>query len=84
MIGAQGMVIEVLGQSTGIGAYFAIWKVILFVVFFGGWAWVGQWVDKDTKQVHTSREFWNNIYLGVGALGLGLISPDFRRATYSL
>ena len=47
------MFIELLGQSAGVGAYLAIWKVLIFVVFFGAWAWVGQWVDTDTEVVHT-------------------------------
>ncbi len=66
------MFIELLGQSAGVGAYLAIWKVLIFVVFFGAWAWVGQWVDTDTEVVHTKRAFWNNIYLGVGLGGLCL------------
>jgi len=71
------MIIEVLGQTTGVGVYFAIWKVILFAVFFGGWAWVGQWVDKDVEKVASNRGFWNNVYLwsGVGATALIFMAP---------
>ena len=71
------MLIEVLGQTAGVGAYMAIWKVILFVLFFGGWAWVGQWLDKDVAKVASNRGFWNNIYLwsGVGAIALMFVLP---------
>ncbi|MBI9015885.1 MAG: Flp pilus assembly complex ATPase component TadA [Phycisphaerae bacterium] len=62
------MVTEVLAQSVTLGGYIAIWEVIIFVVFFGFWAWVGQWADKDAPAVNTNRTLWNNIYLASGTL----------------
>ena len=68
--------IDMLGQVE-LGNYFAIWKIILFLVLFGGWAWVGQWLDKDAPKVRTNRSFWNNIYLGTvaGALVMFFVLP---------
>lgn len=63
---------EIIATGLPMGNYVAIWKVIIFVVFFGLWAWMGQWVDKDTKVVKTNQIFWNNIYMGSGALILAL------------
>jgi len=56
-----------MAQGVGAGGYIAVWKVVMFLVFFGGWAWVGQWMDKDAVAVHTNRTFWNNVYLAGGA-----------------
>ena len=71
------MLKELLADSTVWGGYLAIWKVIIFVLLFGLWAWVGQWMDKDAPVVQTNRTFWNNIYLGTGvaALLLWLMLP---------
>ena len=59
---------EVLAQVTSLGGYLAIWKVIIFVVLFGFWAWIGQWIDKDAPAVGTNRSFWNHLYLGTGVV----------------
>jgi len=60
------MIIDMLAQSVVFGGYIAIWKVIIFVVLFGFWAWIGQWLDKDTELVNTSRNLWNGIYFSCG------------------
>ncbi len=60
------MLDDVLAQTVALGGYLAIWKLIVFVVLFCAWAWVGQWMDKDAPAVKTSRNFWNNIYLLCG------------------
>ena len=57
---------DILAQSATLGGYIAIWKLVIFVVLFGCWAWIGQWVDKDALAVRTNRQFWNYVYLGVG------------------
>ncbi len=60
------MVVELLGQAAPLGGYIAIWKVIIFLLLFGLWAWVGQWMDHDAVAVRTKRQFWNYIYMGCG------------------
>ncbi len=57
----------ILAQAATPGNYLAIWKILIFIIFFGLWAWVGQWLDKDAPYVRTNRNLWNNIYFGVGA-----------------
>ncbi|MBN1845655.1 MAG: Flp pilus assembly complex ATPase component TadA [Sedimentisphaerales bacterium] len=64
------MVVEILGESVPLGGYIAIWKVVLFILLFGLWAWVGQWLDKDAVAVRTKQQFWNNIYLGSGLFAI--------------
>lgn len=64
--------IDILAQTIPLGGYIAIWKIIIFVMLFGIWAWVGQWVDKDTQVVNTRQDFWNSLYLGCGMLILVL------------
>ncbi len=64
------MIDTILAQS--VGNYIAIWKLIIYLFFFGLWCWVGQWQDKDTLFVRTNRTFWNNLYLGCGTLFLFL------------
>ena len=61
---------DLLAQIPVAGNYVAIWKVAIFFVGFGLWAWVGQWIDKDTIEVHTRRDFWNNVYLGTGVAAI--------------
>jgi type II secretory ATPase GspE/PulE/Tfp pilus assembly ATPase PilB-like protein len=62
------MVAEILGQAATVGGYVAIWKIIIFIVLFGLWAWVGQWVNSDAVAVRTKQQFWNYIYMGSGVL----------------
>ncbi len=66
-----------IAQSQYLGNYFAIWKIILFAIFFISWAWVGQWLDKDTILVRTNKLFWCYLYagIGVGAIVLWVILP---------
>ncbi len=64
------MIDTILSQS--VGNYIAIWKLVLYALFFGLWCWVGQWQDKDTLFVRTNRTFWNNLYLGCGVVTLFL------------
>ncbi len=68
---------ELLAQLTTGGNYISVWKLAVFVGFFGFWAWVGQWINKDTMVVKTKRAFWNSIYLmsGVLVLALWLLLP---------
>ena len=61
------MITDMLAQSVGLGGYIAIWKVVIFVVLFGFWAWIGQWLDKDAVRVNTSQNLWNGIYFASGA-----------------
>lgn len=61
------MFMDILGESAALGGYFAIWKVVIFILLFGIWAWVGQWLDKDTLLVQTRQSFWNNLYVGTGS-----------------
>lgn len=60
----------VIAQTVTPGHYLAIWKVIVFMIFFGLWAWVGPWLDKDAPAIKANRTFWNNIYLGTGVATL--------------
>jgi len=66
------MLTDILAQQIPLGGYISIWKVLVFLVLFLLWAWVGQWVDKDAPKVKTNRNFWNNIYMGGGVLVLFL------------
>ncbi len=40
-----------LAELGYFGQYVAIWKIVTFLGLFGLWAWVGQWLDKDTLAV---------------------------------
>ena len=53
------MFMDILGESVALGGYIAIWKIVIFILLFGVWAWVGQWLDKDTLLVQTRQAFWN-------------------------
>lgn len=64
------MLNELLADTGIWGGYLAIWKVVIFLILFGLWAWVGQWLDKDAPLAQTNRTFWNNIYLGSGAAAI--------------
>jgi len=59
-----------IAQAVTPGNYIAIWKVILFLVFFGLWAWVGQWLDRDTLYIRANRLMWNYIDFGAGMVGV--------------
>jgi type II secretory ATPase GspE/PulE/Tfp pilus assembly ATPase PilB-like protein len=61
------MYIDLLAQSAGLGGYISIWKVAVFTALFVVWAWSGSWIDKDAEKVHTSRDFWNLLYMACGA-----------------
>ncbi len=58
------MTYHILAQNIALGGYIAIWKVIIFLILFGLWAWVGQWLNRDATTVNTNRSFWNNLYAG--------------------
>ncbi|MBN1435981.1 MAG: Flp pilus assembly complex ATPase component TadA [Sedimentisphaerales bacterium] len=74
------MLNSILAQTTTpSGMYFNIAKIITFVVVFGLWAWVGQWINRDTKVVHTNRGLWNNVYL---LCGIAAILPWFTLPVY--
>jgi len=64
------MIDHIIAQTVSLGNYIAIWKIIIFLVLFGVWAWVGQWLDKDAPITRTNRTFWNNVYLGLGAVSV--------------
>ena len=38
-------------------------KIVVTVALLFGWAWVAQWIDRDTDFVKTKREQWNLIVL---------------------
>ena len=61
------------------GMYFNIAKIVTFVLVFGLWAWVGQWIDRDTRIVHTNRNMWVNLYL---LCGIAAILPWFTLPVY--
>jgi len=52
------------------GGYISVFKIVFVLAFFGLWLFFGQWVNKDTGYVRTSRDMWNGIVLGGGAIGL--------------
>jgi len=62
----------IIAESFEPGNYLAVWKIVIFLIFFGIWAWFGGWLDKDTPLVRTNRTFWNNTYLGLGGLAIML------------
>ncbi|MHC4064116.1 MAG: ATPase, T2SS/T4P/T4SS family, partial [Planctomycetota bacterium] len=66
------LAVALLGQSAGPGEYFNLIKVGIFAAFFVGWAYVCQWVDRDTDAVKTNREQWNAIVLSGGITGLAV------------
>jgi type II secretory ATPase GspE/PulE/Tfp pilus assembly ATPase PilB-like protein len=57
---------ELLAQAATPGNYLAIWKIVIFIICFGLWAWTGQWLDKDAPYVRANRNLWNNVYFGTG------------------
>ncbi len=48
------------------GTYIDVSKVGIFMLAILGWAFVCQWVDRDTDAVKTNREQWNMIVVGGG------------------
>lgn len=60
----------ILAAIDAAGGYIATWRVIIFLVVFLLWAWVGQWIDTDVGIVHTKRSFWNGLYIGCGMTAL--------------
>jgi type II secretory ATPase GspE/PulE/Tfp pilus assembly ATPase PilB-like protein len=71
------MVKTLLAQADVWGGYVAIWKVVIFLLLFVGWAWVASWLNQDTIVVHARRMFWNNVYVwsGSGAVLLWFLLP---------
>ncbi len=58
----------ILSQISPLGVYISLWKIVVFLIIFYFWAWVGQWVSHDAAVVKTRRESWNMIYASAGAL----------------
>jgi len=54
--------------AQAVGEYIAVWKLVVFLLCFGGWAWLGQWLDKDSASVHINRSLWNSIYVAMGSI----------------
>ena len=52
--------------------YFNLIKLAVFTALFVGWAYVCQWVDRDTEAVKTNREQWNAIVVSGGITGLAV------------
>lgn len=58
----------ILAQVKPLGVYISLWKVVVFIIMFYFWAWVGQWINQDANVVKTNRSMWNMIYAGGGFL----------------
>lgn len=54
---------HILAVSTGTPLYVDPIKIAVSLLFFFGWAWAVQWIDRDTDTVKTQRERWNLIIL---------------------
>ena len=69
----------VSGQAavTAVGDYFS--RVALHVGFgrFALWMWLCRFVDEDSRGLKVRSEFWNSIFIGVGAVGF------FRRSVHA-
>lgn len=61
------------------GGYFSPVKVGLFAVLSLAWAATAAWVDKDTLRAKVTKQPWNTIVFGGGALGIALwiLLPQF-------
>ena len=62
----------IVGQTPVPGDFLSIYKIVTILVSFTGWAYVTQWVDRDTDKVKTKRERWNLIVLSGGLAGLAV------------
>ncbi len=63
----------IVGQTPVPGDFLSIYKIVTILVSFVGWAYVTQWVDRDTDKVKTKRERWNLIVLSGGLAGLAVL-----------
>ena len=63
----------IVGQTPVPGDFLSIYKIVTILVSFTGWAYVTQWVDRDTDKVKTKRERWNIIVLSGGLAGLAVL-----------
>lgn len=68
MLGITESTILAAGVPDGTG-YVSLFKIGTAVALLFGWAWVAQWIDRDTDLVKAKREQWNLIVLAGGAVG---------------
>ncbi len=66
----QTLAMFTLGALPAPGGYISVFKTVFVLAFFGLWLIFGQWVNRDTKYVKTSRDMWNGIVLAGGVAGL--------------
>lgn len=61
------------------GGYISVWKLILFVLAFFGWAPLVSWVYLDSQAVRTNTYLWTLIVAicGIATLFLWLLIPVF-------
>ncbi len=52
------------------GSYFAVFKVVIFLVLLVPWLYVATWVNKDTLRVHASQPMWSGMVLAAGAVAV--------------
>lgn len=77
MIGIDPTIL--LAELPAIGGYFSPVKIGVFAVLSIAWAATAAWVDQDTVRVKVTKQPWNAIVFGGGALGISLwvLLPNF-------
>ncbi len=69
--------VELLAQLPETFTFISWWKLLLVTLVFVGWAYLAQWIDKDTQIVNTYRDIWNLTTMGAGvaATAVMLLAP---------
>jgi type II secretory ATPase GspE/PulE/Tfp pilus assembly ATPase PilB-like protein len=68
-----------IAELPATGGYFSPVKVGIFAVFCLAWSATAAWVDQDTIRAKVSKQPWNAIVFGGGAMGIALwiLLPQF-------
>ena len=70
---------DLLAAAPAGGGYFAVWKLVVFLVLVVPWLHVAGYLDKDLRDMNFKRGLWNCVIVAAGVLGLAiwLIVPWF-------
>ena len=63
-------IVDLLAALPDPGGYLNPFKLVATLVFFGGWLFFCQWVNRDTRLVNTHQMLWNAITFATGVTGL--------------
>ncbi len=65
--------VAILMQAPGPGEFLNLYKIGLVFLFFVGWVFAIQWIDRDADHVKTRRERWNLIAISGGLGGFAVL-----------